>query len=407
MIITQGVDIIMTLHIKDLLQLDLLKDAEIVAGKNGANNEIVWVNMMEILDQFDSLQKSELLLTTGYGLNNKEQYKDLIVNLYKKGLAGIAIQPGYYINEIPEYLIECADRYDFPIIKVPKKVTFSHLTRAILKELENTSDDDFDTFDNSKNLLKEIFDGKEISGASRTYIKTVMEDEENYDSFIMVTAISHIQDGIILQSDIKIIIDKILLYLNKISPKVYEEKINNKYVLFFAIENDKLSQDLVFNLSKIITNLSKIYPSLSIRTSISNPFNKVDNISKAYENALIIQNIMEKIQAKKGILSYYDADLLQYIYSQGSKENVFLYMNNVLKPLLDYDKVNNSNFLNVLKYFLLYNGNMSKAAENLYIHRHTLRSRLEKIREICGFDPESFNSRLKYMLAIFIYNLYY
>lgn len=397
----------MTLHVKDLLQLDLLKEAEIVAGKNRANNEIVWVNMMEILDQFDSLQKDELLLTTGYGLNNKEQYKDLIVNLYKKGLAGIAIQPGYYINEIPEYLIECADRYDFPIVKIPKKVTFSHVTRAILKELGNTSDDDFNTFDNSKNLLEEIFDGKEINRTSEIYIRSIMEDEKNYDSFIMVAAISHIQDGIILQSDIKIILDKILLYLNKISPKVYEEKINNKYVFLFAIENDKLSQDLVFDLSKIITNLSKIYSNLSIRTSISNPFNKIDDISKSYENALIIQKIMEKTQVKKGIFSYNDIDLLQYIYSQGSKENVFFYMNNILKPLLDYDKVNNSNFLNILKYFLLYNGNMNKAAENLYIHRHTLRSRLEKIREICDFDPEDFNSRLKYMLAIFIYDLYY
>lgn len=397
----------MTLHVKDLLQLDLLKEAEIVAGKNRANNEIVWVNMMEILDQFDSLQKDELLLTTGYGLNNKEQYKDLIVNLYKKGLAGIAIQPGYYINEIPEYLIECADRYDFPIVKIPKKVTFSHVTRAILKELGNTSDDNLDTFDNSKNLLEEIFDGKEINRASEIYIRSIMEDEKSYDSFIMVATISHIQDGIILQSDIKIILDKIMLYLNKISPKVYEEKINNKYVFLFAIENDKLSQDLVFDLSKIITNLSKIYSNLSIRTSISNPFNKIDDISKAYENSLIIQKIMEKIQAKKGIFSYNDTDLLQYIYSQGSKENIFFYMNNILKPLLDYDKVNNSNFLNILKYFLLYNGNMNKTAENLYIHRHTLRSRLEKISEICDFDPEDFNSRLKYMLAIFIYDLYY
>lgn len=397
----------MTLHVKDLLQLDLLKEAEIVAGKNRANNEIVWVNMMEILDQFDSLQKDELLLTTGYGLNNKEQYKDLIVNLYKKGLAGIAIQPGYYINEIPEYLIECADRYDFPIVKIPKKVTFSHVTRAILKELGNTSDDNLDTFDNSKNLLEEIFDGKEINRASEIYIRSIMEDEKSYDSFIMVATISHIQDGIILQSDIKIILDKIMLYLNKISPKVYEEKINNKYVFLFAIENDKLSQDLVFDLSKIITNLSKIYSNLSIRTSISNPFNKIDDISKAYENSLIIQKIMEKIQAKKGIFSYNDIDLLQYIYSQGSKENIFFYMNNILKPLLDYDKVNNSNFLNILKYFLLYNGNMNKTAENLYIHRHTLRSRLEKISEICDFDPEDFNSRLKYMLAIFIYDLYY
>jgi hypothetical protein len=87
--------------VRNIVELNLLEGAKIVAGEKGISNEILWVNLMEILDALDSLQKGELLITTGYKIDNESQFKDLIPKLKKRGLCGIVIQTGYYIDEIP------------------------------------------------------------------------------------------------------------------------------------------------------------------------------------------------------------------------------------------------------------------------------------------------------------------
>lgn len=51
----------MSLLVKNIIELNLLEGAKIAAGERGVNNEISWVNLMEILDALDSLQKGELL----------------------------------------------------------------------------------------------------------------------------------------------------------------------------------------------------------------------------------------------------------------------------------------------------------------------------------------------------------
>ena len=93
-----------------LLALDIFANSEIVAGKRGLDKDVTWVNMMEILDSLEQLQPGELLISTGYGLTEGSPLAaDIIGNLNERGLAGIAVQPGYYISEIPSSMIRQAD----------------------------------------------------------------------------------------------------------------------------------------------------------------------------------------------------------------------------------------------------------------------------------------------------------
>jgi len=56
------------------------------------------------------------------------------------------------------------------------------------------------------------------------------------------------------------------------------------------------------------------------------------------------------------------------------------YYNDTLGELIEYDKNNDSNILEVLKYYLENNGSVQKTAEHFYVHRNSINYRLNKDR---------------------------
>jgi hypothetical protein len=147
----------LSLLIRNLFELSLLNGAVLVAGKNGINHEITWVNIMEILDEMNNLEKGELLLTTGYMLDNENLHENLISTLHLKGVSGLVIQPGYYLNEIPKYIIDAGNKYNFPIIEIPKKLSFSSITQIILKNIYNINF--YSSLQKAKYLLQNLIIG--------------------------------------------------------------------------------------------------------------------------------------------------------------------------------------------------------------------------------------------------------
>ena len=92
----------MAFLVKDLVDRQIFGGVRLVAGVLNVSNPILWVNVMEILDTPRSLNEGELVVSTGYGLEDQSLHKDLIHQLKKRGVSGLAIQSGYYIDQIPE-----------------------------------------------------------------------------------------------------------------------------------------------------------------------------------------------------------------------------------------------------------------------------------------------------------------
>ena len=106
----------MAFLVKDLVDRQIFGGVRLVAGVLNVSNPILWVNVMEILDTPRSLNEGELVVSTGYGLEDQSLHKDLIHQLKKRGVSGLAIQPGYYIDQIPEYIIEDANKEGLPVL---------------------------------------------------------------------------------------------------------------------------------------------------------------------------------------------------------------------------------------------------------------------------------------------------
>ncbi len=128
----------MVYTVADVLNLDTFQKATLLSGIEGLHKPIRWVNILEILDDFNSVQPHELLITTAFGLNHDQELQQkLIPLLVKKQLSCLAIQTGYYIKEVPQKIITDAQVLQLPLVELPQDSFFSHITTDILTRIVN------------------------------------------------------------------------------------------------------------------------------------------------------------------------------------------------------------------------------------------------------------------------------
>ena len=74
-----------------------------------------------------------------------------------------------------------------------------------------------------------------------------------------------------------------------------------------------------------------------------------------------------------------------------------------LGQLLAYDQQNNAGLVSTLEAFFAANGSPKDASERLGVHRNTVLYRLDRIREITGYDLDDAGVRLRLQLALHVH----
>ncbi|MGH2366214.1 MAG: helix-turn-helix domain-containing protein [Chloroflexota bacterium] len=96
------------------------------------------------------------------------------------------------------------------------------------------------------------------------------------------------------------------------------------------------------------------------------------------------------------------ADLGAYrllAHLQGTPE-LDAFQQETLGELADYDRKTGSHLMQTLEGFFTHNGNLSKTAEVLYVHRNTLMYRLNRIQELTGVSLDDAETRFDLQLAL-------
>jgi DNA-binding PucR family transcriptional regulator len=71
-----------------------------------------------------------------------------------------------------------------------------------------------------------------------------------------------------------------------------------------------------------------------------------------------------------------------------------------IEPLVAYDEQYETDLVHTVETYLDNDANVSQSAEQLYTHRHTIRYRLERVKELSGHDVASTEGREKLSLGL-------
>ncbi len=129
----------MTFTVNDALKVGPLRFARVLAGTNGLNRSLSYVNVMEVPDILKWVKRDELLLTTLYPMRDMTiSPGELVRELSQRNLAGIAVKIGRYVDTVPDEMIEAAEHEHLPLLELQPDVSFNDIMNSLLAEILNT-----------------------------------------------------------------------------------------------------------------------------------------------------------------------------------------------------------------------------------------------------------------------------
>ncbi len=126
----------MGLSISDILQLPILAEAKILAGRKGIEREVTQVTVGEVPDIGDWLSGGELVLSTFFAVETTTEAQTAFVRkIIESGASGLLVKPERFLKAVDEELIVLGDSNDFPVIEVPPEVRWTHVTADISEHI--------------------------------------------------------------------------------------------------------------------------------------------------------------------------------------------------------------------------------------------------------------------------------
>ena len=124
------------------------------------------------------------------------------------------------------------------------------------------------------------------------------------------------------------------------------------------------------------------------------------DLQRAFDEALLALNVVEG-DAERIELAYDETGTYQLLlpYMRDPAELKRFYRETV-RPLVSYDEQYETDLLGTLATFLDCDANVNATASRLITHRHTIRYRFERVRELTGLDVSSTDGREKLSLGL-------
>jgi len=202
-------------------------------------------------------------------------------------------------------------------------------------------------------------------------------------------------------------ISDLLLIMGRIA-KLNREKVvyvdkSDRILILYGSEESKNSQviksDVIYFCQKILDEALKKIHSDELTIGIGRSYEKVEQLYKSHRQAKLIVESLSNTNMST-IKHYDDLGLYRILAFEGLQGELLEFCSDTIKPLIEYDKINNSELIKTLKAYFEFDGNMKKIAENMYMHYNTIIYRVQQISDITGLDLENGDSRLNLEIAL-------
>lgn len=397
---------------EDLLNIEEIRNGlKLVAGETGVYRNIRWIYFADSVQCLDSnfnlaelIHGEELVIVTNKSLtDNDETIIDMIKVMNAKNIAGFVINEGQVSQKIKDFCNEI----ELPLYEVSINLHLIDLSQIVCKVIvEETNKINsreriltsilYSEHLNVEDIIKQAnYLGVNLSGKHRVAIfriydtKHITEEKETDEGYFMET-----------REKIKKQIEN-EFRLHGLRKMMIHSQLDNVVIMF---PSDLFSRDLIVSIfNNIIKKINASYK-INIKVGIGSDYEYIAELKNSYNEAKTTVQIINMVSAFENV--YFYEDLGIYSLISQIKNGKFLddYMDAKIGNLIESDRLQAGELCNTLETYLDCNCNANATAEILYIHRNTMRYRLDKIKKILGSDINDLSICLELKLAFAIKN---
>jgi hypothetical protein len=414
----------MPLTVQEALSLEIFSRCRLLTANRGLQNDIFWVNILEILDDLSHIESGEFLITTAHGLQalNRKRQKEMVEFFAERRMAAIAIQTGHYIDEIPGPLVNLFNEFQIPLIEIPPDISFKSITRSLMLSLLQTEkessgdlqptkgkDQQQRKFKKMLNTWSGIINGMGTATLNQALLDLGLKTDQGY----WICRIAACEPGrnhppfpIRTEEYLAEAAAQALFRLmeQRHVPYLVGAAGNNITLMLQLVPASGAGSTIAHYSRRILEEMRLVCNQLDIYLGLSSNHENFENWRKAAAEAeKALQAASLGLLKQNGFGSYTGLGPLKLILSVENDEILEDQLNETIKPLFDYDKRTGGALFQTLKTYLKYH-NIKTAAEELYIHRHTMKYRLNQIRKLTGYNPEETTTMVILSEAMLIYD---
>ncbi len=362
---------------------------KMIAGKNGWSNSISWLLMLEDLKIIQNFSGKELAVTTCLGFQSKESFMELLENLYTAHTAGLIVNIGPYIDQIPEEAVRFCDENDLPLFTVPWDVYLADMIKdlSIRVFLQGTTDEEI-----SKALICAI-ERPEDKGRYMDALLPYFDVDGTFQVIVLS------RDGLDRMDTVerKRIEYRLQLSLTNLTHNGHFFYYDAVFVIVINALDEPVIQKMM---KRYEQNLMKRMPGSGFVIGLGSQVTDLSHLRRSYKRARAAA--LRAAYEKANLEEFDQMGIYRLLYSVEDQELLSQMSTSLLAPLLSYDEKHDADYVKTLDSYLRHEGSIQLVSEELYIHRNTISYRMAKIRSLLGSELKTPQEKLPYQLALLI-----
>lgn len=387
----------MALTVLEATKLDTFKTFRLVAGHRGLDNPVEKIGILdwEYINKKEGgfvggdFVRGELVLTSLlFAKNDPSLILEAVKYLEDGKVSGLAIKTVYY-NELPEEVIRYANENSFPIFLF-HTVYFEDIITDIMdkvrsidnNELLESKVDLLIKMNLNKAIIRDI--ALEINSSFKEYHCVIyLKDRKGIPEAKTLSIIDQIKKeyGIHLY-------ETIMKYQNGILFIATFEKLEQTA---FRSKVDSLLRSIGIDPSEYCIGVSSLHSRLS---ELGNGINESLYSEKAGEVSGSYFNYFNDIGVYSILIPHCNDLWFRHFYSS------------IIDPIISYDEKYNTELFDTAMKFVENDGIIMKTAEALFLHKNTIRYRINKIKELLQMEGMELHFYEQLSIAVKLYKIY-
>lgn len=381
----------MAVLLSDLYESVKNQDITLVAGESGMGNVVRWLHMVESNEISSFLDGQEIAFTTGVGLNGEEDLLELVKSNNEHKASGMVINIGPFIKEVPQAVIDYCNQEGFPLFAVPWQVHMSEIMRTICYMITESDKYNLELSSAVKNA---IF----FSAQEELYVPQLERNNFLRNWSYCVTVIDILEDGERVSEDrMQRYLKTMENYMIFSRKKTFVFELGGNIMVLFAGYNETTVKKAVTDMLKRC-NFQKEQCYIGIGRCTQN----AQSINKSYRQACQVLKLQKNMHNDQDVVAYQELGVYKLLMDIENQDVINEYYAETIQRLVEYDKLNQTNYCDVLQCYLEHSGSVKETAEAMFVHRNTINYKINKIEEMLNCDLSELNTRLLYSIAFML-----
>ena len=145
----------------------------------------------------------------------------------------------------------------------------------------------------------------------------------------------------------------------------------------------------------------------SFAIGVGKSYEHLADLQKSFQDASKCITLAEKLHRHQEVLWYDKLGFYRLLMSFENQELLESYCEEVIGGLIQYDEENHTELVETLKEYFLQNCNLQNTSEKMFIHRNTIKYRLQRIEQLTGKSFHDAFEILELHNAVIIYTMYH